>query len=75
MDKIVIVNNTPPSEREWLERNYPMTPDNPCLNMTDEQFLAYIREKREAFDYDAARARDRAQRDAYFKERSVEDKA
>jgi hypothetical protein len=28
---------------------YPYTPDNPCRDMTDEQFASYIRERREAF--------------------------
>ena len=72
MDKIIIPPKSKEqlAEQKWLEQNYPMTRDNPCLNMSDQEFLDYIRMRREAFDYEAARERDRAQRDAYFKEKS-----
>jgi hypothetical protein len=60
VDRIIDREFTP--EQKWLMANYPLTRDNPCLNMTDEEFAAYIRVKREAFDYEAAIARDRARR-------------
>lgn len=39
-----------------LRERYPMRPDNICLSMTEAQFLAYIRERREVFDQSHARA-------------------
>jgi len=29
---------------------YPQEPDSPCINMTDEEFGAYIRQKRKEFE-------------------------
>ena len=59
-EKIPARDFTP--EELWLQANYPMTRDNPCLNMTDAEFLAYIHDKVAAFDYEAAAQRDRDRR-------------
>jgi hypothetical protein len=31
-------------------KHYPMDVDNPCLNMTETEFLAYIRMRRREFE-------------------------
>jgi len=34
----------------WMDSGtYPMKPDNPCIEMTDEEMRAYIRKRREEF--------------------------
>lgn len=39
-----------------LRERYPMTPDNTCLSMNDEQFCAYIRMRRKEFEERHAKA-------------------
>lgn len=33
-----------------LRERYPMAPDNTCLSMTEKEFLAYIRRRRQEFE-------------------------
>ena len=40
----------PESDMPQIPWYYPQEPDSPCLNMTDEEFGAYIREKRKLFE-------------------------